>query len=126
MLPMALAYGRYLLCEQRGAADSCGECGPGKMVDKLAHPDLHLIFPIFLAEKSKTCEPVVTEWRAAVLKEPYLDEEMWRAELEGENKQLRMGVDIAAEINSPTPTDVQIVAKNAMPASSFAWISGRN
>ena len=36
------------------------------MVEKLAHPDLHLIFPIFLSEKQKTCEVFITEWRAAV------------------------------------------------------------
>lgn len=98
VLPLALAYARYLLCDQPGLADSCGECGPCRMMDKLAHPDLGLIFPIFLSEKAKTCEPYLTEWRELVLREPYLDAELWREQLEGENKQLRMGVDIAAEI----------------------------
>ena len=65
---------------------------------KLEHPDLHLVFPIFLAEKAKTCDLFVTEWRTMVLHEPYADAELWRDQLEGENKQLRMGVDIAQEI----------------------------
>lgn len=97
-LPMALAYARYLLCAQRDPADSCGQCPSCQMVAKLAHPDLHLTYPIFLSEKQKTCDVFISEWREAVLKEPYLDDERWRAALEGENKQLRMGVDIAAEI----------------------------
>jgi DNA polymerase-3 subunit delta' len=97
-LPLALGYAQYLLCQQPGAADSCGTCPSCLMVAKLAHPDLHLIFPIFLSEKQKTCEVFITEWRAAVLKEPNMDAELWRLKLEGENKQLRMGVDIAAEM----------------------------
>ncbi len=98
-LPLALGFARYLLCSEKGAADSCGTCASCKMVEKLAHPDLHLAFPIFLNEKQKTCDIFITEWREAVLKEPYLDDELWRTKLEGENKQLRMGVDIAAEIS---------------------------
>lgn len=98
-LPLALGYARYLLCQQPGPADACGACGPCRMVDKLAHPDLNLVFPIYLSDKAKTCEPTLPEWREAVLAEPFLDAEIWRERLEGENKQLRMGVDIAQEIN---------------------------
>ena len=97
-LALALAYARYLLCEAPGAADSCGECPACRQMDKLAHPDLHLSFPIFLSEKVKTCEPFTADWRALVLKEPFLDAAIWRDQLEGENKQLRMGVNIAADI----------------------------
>ena len=97
-LPLALAYAQYLLCADKGPADSCGQCPSCQMLAKLAHPDLHLAYPIFLSEKQKTCDGVIAEWREAVRKEPYLDDERWRAQLEGENKQLRMGVDIAAEI----------------------------
>lgn len=97
-LPLALAYARYLLCRSPNAADSCGTCPACLMLDKLAHPDLNLIFPIFLSEKAKTCEPLLPDWRELVRQEPYLDAERWREKLDGENKQLRMGVDIAAEI----------------------------
>jgi DNA polymerase-3 subunit delta' len=98
VLPLALAYASYLLCEQPGEADSCGQCPSCLMVDKLAHPDLNLVFPIFLSEKVKTCEPFLADWRAAVKASPYLDAEQWRQRLSGENKQLRMGVDIAADV----------------------------
>lgn len=98
VLPLALAYAAYLFCEHPGEGDSCGDCNPCRMMAKLAHPDLHLVFPIFLQEKSKTCDPYLPEWRNAVLAEPYLDADMWREALKGDNKQLRMGVDIAADL----------------------------
>ena len=97
-LPLVLAYAQYLLCERRSEVDACGECPSCLQLAKLEHPDLHLVFPIFLTDKVKVCDAFVTDWRSAVLDEPYLDIDRWREHLEGENKQLRMGVDIAAEI----------------------------
>ena len=98
-LPLALAYARYLFCQQPGAADACGDCPSCQQMDHLAHPDLNLAFPIFLGEKGKSCSPYLEQWREAVLDEPYLDDEVWRRELNGENKQLTIGVDIAQEVN---------------------------
>lgn len=99
VLPMALAYATYLLCENPGEGDSCGKCSSCKMMAKLAHPDLNMAFPIFFIDKKpRTCDYYLDDWRAAVLEDPYLDADMWRETLKGENKQLRMGVDIAAEI----------------------------
>ncbi len=98
VLPLALAYATYLLCQYPGEGDSCGRCPSCQMMAKLAHPDLNLAFPIFLSKDVKTCESFLPEWRAAVLEQPYLDDETWRLRLTGENKQLRMGVDIAAEM----------------------------
>ncbi len=101
-LPMALAYAQYLLCQDRDAADACGKCSSCLQMQKLEHPDVHLEFPIFFKEKKKpeeqVCDPFTAELRQAVLAEPYLDIEQWRDQLESENKQLRMGVGIAQEI----------------------------
>ncbi|HMC97891.1 MAG TPA: hypothetical protein VKG92_09565, partial [Flavobacteriales bacterium] len=97
-LALALAYARYLLCETPGVADACGECPSCVQMDKLEHPDLHLAFPIFFTDKVKVCEPFLPAWRRAVITDPYLDLDQWRDLLESENKQLRMGVDIAQEI----------------------------
>lgn len=97
-LPMALAYSQYLLCENKDVVDACGECPSCLQMAKLEHPDLHLAFPIFFTDKVKTCDSFLSDWRAEVLAEPYLDIEHWRDRLESENKQLRMGVDIAQEI----------------------------
>lgn len=97
-LPVALAYARYLLCEAKEEADACGKCPSCLQMAKLEHPDVHLMFPIFFTDKVKNCEPYVAQWRQAVLENPYLDVDQWRDHLESENKQLRMGVDIAHEI----------------------------
>ncbi len=97
-LAMALAYAQYLLCEEKGVVDACGACPSCLQMAKLEHPDLHLAFPIFFTDKVKTCESFLADWRKEVLAEPYLDIEHWRDRLESENKQLRMGVDIAQEI----------------------------
>ena len=97
-LAMALAYAQYLLCENKGQADACGTCPSCIQMAKLEHPDLHLAFPIFFTDKVKTCDHFVADWRHAVIEEPYIDIEQWRDQLESENKQLRMGVDIAQEI----------------------------
>jgi DNA polymerase-3 subunit delta' len=79
------------------AADACGECGPCR-TSKLAHgPQPHL--PDLPQREAKNCEPFTADWREALLSEPFLDAEIWRERMEGENKQLRMGVDIAQEIN---------------------------
>lgn len=97
-LALALAYAQYLLCTNKGVADACGSCPDCLQMARLEHPDLHAAFPIFLSDKVKVCDPHVAEWRKAVRSEPYLDLEQWRDMLESENKQLRMGVDVAAEI----------------------------
>ena len=97
-LPLALGYARYLLCTDKGAADSCGQCPSCQMMGKIAHPDLHLIFPLFLVDKESGCDAFVPAWREAVLKEPYLDGETWRENQEGVNKQMQMGKGIAMDI----------------------------
>ena len=45
-LALALAYTQYLHCTNRQNGDSCGECSSCRQIEKLAHPDLHLVFPV--------------------------------------------------------------------------------
>ena len=45
-LPLALAYTQYLHCTNRQNGDSCGECSSCRQIEALAHPDLHLVFPV--------------------------------------------------------------------------------
>ncbi len=45
-LPMAVAYAQYLNCTNRHDGDSCGECANCRQTAALAHPDLHLVFPV--------------------------------------------------------------------------------
>ena len=45
-LALAVAYVQYLCCRHRRDGDSCGECPDCKQIETLAHPDLHLVFPV--------------------------------------------------------------------------------
>ena len=45
-LPLAVAYVQYLCCRHRRDGDSCGECPDCRQIADLAHPDLHLVFPV--------------------------------------------------------------------------------
>ncbi|MBR1961672.1 MAG: DNA polymerase III subunit delta [Alistipes sp.] len=53
-LPLALAYTQYLHCTNRHDGDSCGECPSCRQIEKLAHPDLHLVFPVNKQGKKPT------------------------------------------------------------------------
>ena len=53
-LPLALAYTQYLHCTNRQNGDSCGECPSCRQIEKLAHPDLHLVFPVNKQGKKPT------------------------------------------------------------------------
>ena len=45
-LALAAAYVQYLCCHHRHDGDSCGECPGCRQIAALAHPDLHLVFPV--------------------------------------------------------------------------------
>lgn len=45
-LALAVAYVQYLCCRHRRDGDSCGECADCRQIEQLAHPDLHLVFPV--------------------------------------------------------------------------------
>jgi DNA polymerase-3 subunit delta' len=83
-LPLALAYAQYLLCTDRQGGDACGHCRSCSMVNKLAHPDLHFIFPTF---KKVLSDQFITEWREAVAANPYFDYEDWLNKIDAKNSQ---------------------------------------
>ncbi|MBR5849696.1 MAG: DNA polymerase III subunit delta [Alistipes sp.] len=45
-LALAVAYFQYLCCTNRHDGDSCGHCPNCQQIAALAHPDLHLVFPV--------------------------------------------------------------------------------
>ncbi len=53
-LPLAMAYVQYLHCTNRRNGDSCGECPSCRQIEKLEHPDLHLVFPVNKQGKKPT------------------------------------------------------------------------
>jgi DNA polymerase-3 subunit delta' len=83
-LPLALAYARYLLCNNPQELDSCGTCHSCIMVNKLVHPDLHFVFPTI---KKRLCSEYLKEWRKCVLNNPYFTFDDWLDAIDAKNSQ---------------------------------------
>ncbi|MBP7478617.1 MAG: hypothetical protein KA797_08845 [Chitinophagales bacterium] len=60
-LALALAFAQYILCENKGEADSCGTCASCVKVKKMAHPDLHFVYPTFESKELSTS--IIGKWR---------------------------------------------------------------
>lgn len=97
-LALAIAYAQYICCENKQASDSCGACKSCVKYQKLIHPDLHFAYPVALSKEIRTSTNVITEWREAVLANPYLTVNDWFDFLEAENKQPIIGTDESTEI----------------------------
>ena len=83
-LPLAIAYARYLNCAHRGAEDACGECPSCHKFDKLAHPDLHFVFPVV---KSKVSDEYLPQWREFLSQSHYFNLNQWLSFIKAENAQ---------------------------------------
>lgn len=86
-LPTAVAFAQYLFCNNRQSNDSCGVCASCMKTSKLAHPDLHFVFPIAKSKDVKRSNDVITEFRDAFIETPYLTLNDWFDSLGAENKQ---------------------------------------
>ncbi len=99
-LPMAISYAKTLLCNQY-SLNSAEYMSCANKVDKLAHPDLHFVYPINTNDTIKK-HPVsshfITEWREFVTTNSYASLFEWLQLLGIENKQGVINVDEAAEI----------------------------
>lgn len=88
-LPLAIAYARYIACSNRGETDACGACPSCVKYDKLAHPDLHFVFPVVRQKPSR--EPVsddyIAQWRDMVLHTSYFNLNHWLSKIEAGNSQ---------------------------------------
>jgi DNA polymerase-3 subunit delta' len=101
-LVMAIAFAQYLVCENPGETDSCGECPACKKMAKLVHPDVSFSYPV--APKDKISKPrsvdFITQWREAILENPYLSYNEWMESLSLDNKQGIISVHESADIIS--------------------------
>ncbi|SDM60375.1 DNA polymerase III subunit [Siphonobacter aquaeclarae] len=72
-LPLAIAFATYLNCENRGENDACGSCASCVKMRKLAHPDVHYIFPVAITKKVKDNESdaYMPLWREFMAAQPY-------------------------------------------------------
>ena len=88
-LPLAIAYAQYICCEHRGAHDACGVCPSCVKYNKLAHPDLHFVFPVIkpAGKQSVVCDDFIGEFRKLVLEKTYFSVDEWYARISGDAKQ---------------------------------------
>jgi len=99
-MALALAFARYISCEDRTEGDSCGICKSCVKHEKMIHPDLHFVFPVIKGKKA--ADPVsdhyVEEWRNFVRKSPYFNINNWLEFIEVENAQGLIFASEASEI----------------------------
>lgn len=84
-LALAIAFARYLLCENKTAGDVCGQCPSCIKSAKLTHPDLHFSFPTIGTKV--TSDSFIGQWRTAMDENPYLTLNDWLQLIGAENKQ---------------------------------------
>jgi DNA polymerase-3 subunit delta' len=97
-LPLAIAFAQYLFCHNPTPTDSCNTCPSCLQINKLAHPDLNLVFPIALSKDVRFSDHLVTEFREAFLAFPYLNLNDWFNIIDAENKQPIIAKDESIEI----------------------------
>ena len=78
-ITLAIAFAQYLNCTNKLEGDSCGECKSCKKYIKLAHPDLHFVFPV--VRTPKISKPVsldyINQWREFILKSKFHSYNEW-------------------------------------------------
>ena len=99
-LPLAIAYARYLSCQNPNGEDACGKCPNCVKYDKLAHPDLHFVFPVVKKKSSKdtVSDDYLPEWRNLLHETPYINMPIWLKEMGTENQQALIYVKESDEI----------------------------
>lgn len=102
VLPMAIAYAQYILCNNAQGENEGGSQACNLKFEHLSHPDLHFAFPVATTPEVKS-HPVsnnfMREWRSFITENPYGDLFEWHQHLGIEKKQGQIGVDEASEIN---------------------------
>lgn len=101
LLPMAIAYARFILCNNTGQENQGENNSCNVKFKNLSHPDLHFAFPVATTDKIKS-HPVsnnfLDSWRQFIAEQPYGSLFDWYQKLGIENKQGQIGVDEAQEI----------------------------
>lgn len=98
-LPLAIAFARYLSCSNPGEKDACGVCPNCIKFNKLAHPDLHFVFPVIKKKaKDTVSDDFIAEWRELLNHNPYFNLNIWLGEMGAENQQAQIYVKESDEI----------------------------
>lgn len=84
---LALAYARYLNCHNPGETDACGRCASCLKYDRLAHPDLFMLYPYINGTKLSS-EDFLPHWRNMLTdKGAYFSRTEWQEEIKAGNSQ---------------------------------------
>ena len=68
--PLAWAYAQYISCQNK-VEDSCGNCSSCLKFEKMAHPDVHWVFPVTTGTVIQpTSDHFISEFRELFLKNP--------------------------------------------------------
>lgn len=88
-IALAIAYAQYISCHNHTETDSCGVCPSCHKYQKLAHPDLHFIFPVFNSPKIKNpvSDDFLPNWREIIQKSPYFNLSQWLTHIDAGNAQ---------------------------------------
>lgn len=88
-LALAIAYARYLLCEQPKDGDACENCSSCRTSVNFVHPDLHFVYPIIKYKRPELSisDVYIKEWRERLSKGLYFDMEDWLYDMKAENQQ---------------------------------------
>ncbi len=99
-MALALAYAKYISCENRSETDACGTCKSCIKYEKLIHPDLHFVFPVIKGKKASdpVCDNYIEEWREFVRSSPYFTLNNWLDNIEVGNAQGMIFASEASEI----------------------------
>lgn len=100
-MPLALAYAQYINCLEPdvSAHDACGRCASCSKYSKLAHPDLHMAYPVSAVQGKKAeSDDFAEQWRKFVTEQPFGTKSSWLHYIGAENKQPLISVKEARNI----------------------------
>lgn len=100
ILPMAIAYATEILCKPYEKNSPARQICENKL-KKLAHPDLHFIYPVNTNDaikKNAVSSHFTEDWRAFVLNKPYGSLFDWLQSIGIENKQGNISVNEAQDL----------------------------
>ncbi|MDP2385263.1 MAG: DNA polymerase III subunit delta' [Bacteroidota bacterium] len=86
-LATAVTFAQYVFCTNKQNAEPCNQCASCQKVNKLAHPDLHFVYPIASSKDVRLSEHLIRDFREAFLANPLMNQQDWFNELSAENKQ---------------------------------------
>ncbi|VXB49632.1 DNA polymerase III subunit [Maribacter litoralis] len=101
LLPMALAYAQYIICQNTNGENSGGNESCNLKFKSFAHPDVHFAFPVSNSNKVKShavSNHYMKEWREFIMEQLYGNLFDWYRYIEIEKKQGQIGVDEAQDI----------------------------